>query len=214
MSNPSLAPTLFDEKSLGALLKVYESAFPQPLLSKALGGYAGILSFVALVSIWYFKGIDHETLERSAETLSSYSLTVSSALMGVVIAGMSIFAASLKPKVGQGLIEAPYPGTNISSLKFIFAMFAYVLFSLFLVIATCGVFYVALADASVLLNIAEGISGNAKNSGALTFLLVLYTSFLLGVTVFLGSLLKSFIWNLHQVLLVVAVFNGQNDAKK
>lgn len=211
MSNIDLKKTLFEEKSLGELLKVFESAFPSPLPAKALGAWIGLLSFFYLLFFWHFKGIEVDLLQKASGLMASYALTVSSALMGVVIAGMSIFAASLKPKVANGLIETPYPNTDISSLKFIFSMFAYVLFSLFIMIAACGIYYVVLGDTAFLREIAQVASNSGPNSNLLKFLFVLYISVLFGLILFLGSLLKSFIWNLHQVLLVVAVFNGQSD---
>jgi ABC-type transport system involved in multi-copper enzyme maturation permease subunit len=211
MSKGQLKDTLFEEKSLGALLRTYEEVFATPLPSKALGAWFGLLTFLLLLFLWYFKGVDATQLQKASGLMALYALTVSSALMGVVIAGMSIFAASLKPKVANGLIETPYPGTEISSLKFIFAMFAYILFSLFVMIATCGVYYIGLADSALVLQISRGIVGEGHGEGVLTFLHVLYASVLLGLIFFLGSLLKSFIWNLHQVLLVVAVFNGKVD---
>lgn len=124
---------------------------------------------------------------------------------------MAIFAASLKPKVANGLIETPYPKEGVSSLKFIFSMFAYVLFSLFVMISACAVYYIVLGESSFVLEIALDASPANSNLNVLKFLLVLYVSVLLGLIFFLGSLLKSFIWNLHQVLLVVAVFNGRTD---
>lgn len=214
MTNKNLKESLFDEKSLVELLRVYESAFPRPLTAKLIGGWLGLLLFIFLMLLWHLKGIEASTVERASGLLASYALTVSSALMGVVIAGMSIFAASLRPKVANGLIETKYPNTEISSLKFIFSMFAYVLWSLFVVIAICGVFYLALSRDSVLLNAATGIYDLFPNSGLYKLLLIGYISTLFGAILALGSLLRSFIWNLHQVLLVVAVFNGHADDEK
>ncbi len=211
MNNNSLTPSLFSEKNLSALLKVFEDAFPKPLASKALGAWSGFVSFFFLIAVWHFRGIDGKVLQESASLMASYSLTVSSALMGVVIAGMSIFATSLKPKVANGLIETTYPGTDVSSLKFIFAMFAYLLFSLLVVVIACGVFYFVLADKALLLTAFRRFVEPSFNLDILNFCLISYVSVLLGLTVFLGSLLKSFIWNLHQVLLVVAVFNGRTN---
>lgn len=209
MSKIDLKKSLFQEKSLGDLLRVFESAFPVPLPSKALGTWSALIVFIPLVAIWDLKGIEIDVLQAATALMASYALTVSSALMGVVIAGMAIFAASLKPKVATGLMETPYPGTKISSLKFIFSMFAYVLFSLFIVIAACGVHYLVLGESALFRGILRATSEAETEPNILKFLLVVYTSVLVGLICFLGSLLKSFIWNLHQVLLVVAVFNGQ-----
>lgn len=211
MSEVSLKSTLFEEKSLGALLKAYESAFPVPLLAKSQGIYVGLSTFWVLLVLWYFKGMETSMLQKASGLMAGYALTVSSALMGVVIAGMSIFAASLKPKVANGLIETKYPGTEISALKFIFSMFAYLLFSLFVVVAACGLHYIALGDSALILDATIKVYGSVEESDLFSFFLVMYVSAMLGLIVFLGSLLKSFIWNLHQVLLVVAAFNGHVD---
>jgi hypothetical protein len=211
MSKVDLKKTLFEEKSLGDLLKVYESAFPTPLPAKALGAWFGMLAFLYLLILWHLEGFNLQILQKASGSMASYALTVSSSLMGVVIAGMSIFAASLKAKVASGLIETPYPGTDISSLKFIFSMFAYVLFSLFIMIVACAVHYIVLGEDAFILKIVPNTLSANSNSNFLKFLLTLYTSVLFGLIFFLGSLLKSFIWNLHQVLLVVAVYNGQAD---
>ena len=211
MNDTDRKKALFEEKSLGELLKVFEGAFPAPLPAKALGGSGGILVFLFLVIVWHLKDIEVKLLQEASGLMAFYALTVSSALMGVVIAGMSIFAASLKPKVANGLIETSYPGTEISSLKFIFSMFAYVLFSLFTMISVCAVNYIVLGDSAFLLEVAHKAWGFNPNSIILKLVLAIYISVLFGLILFLGSLLKSFIWNLHQVLLVVAVFNGQAE---
>ncbi|MFT6088343.1 hypothetical protein [Sulfitobacter sp.] len=211
MSQTDLNKSLFEEKSLSELLRVYERAFPSPLPAKSLGAWFAILSFLYLLILWYYKGIDVQTLQKASGLMATFALTVSSALMGVVIAGMSIFAASLKPRVANGLIQTLYPNTDISALKFIFSMFAYVLFSLFVMIVACSIHYIILGENALILEIAPKTASVDPNLGFLKFLLVMYTSVLLGLILFLGSLLKSFIWNLHQVLLVVAVFNGRSD---
>lgn len=211
MGNNDLKSSLFEEKSLGELLKVYERAFPAPLPAKSLGAWIGLLSFLYLLLLWDYKGVEVLMLQKASALMATFALTVSSALMGVVIAGMSIFAASLKPKVANGLIETPYPKPGISALKFIFSMFAYVLFSLFVMIATCSIQFIALGEDAFILEIAPMTLSTTPNQVFLKFLLILYTSVLLGLIFFLGSLLKSFIWNLHQMLLVVAVFNGSSD---
>ena len=170
MSKIDLKKALFEEKSLSELLKVFESAFPAPLPAKALGTWFGLLAFLYMLFLWHLKGIDVGLLQKASGLMASFSLTVSSALMGVVIAGMSIFAASLKPKVANGLILTPYPGTGISSLKFIFSMFAYVLFSLFIMIAACAVHYVVLGESALILEIALEASSASLNSNILKFL--------------------------------------------
>lgn len=208
MNNQSLKKTLFEESSLKELLLVYESVFPEPIPAKMIGGWCGILVFLLLIISWYVRGIDAASIQDASALLASYALTVSSALMGVVIAGMSIFAASLRPKVANGMIETVYPGSQVSSLKFVFAMFAYVLFHLFVLISMCGFYYLALADKSITLSVAGKIYHSYAETAFFKFSQILYVSVLTGTILFLGSLLRSFIWNLHQVLLVVAVFNG------
>lgn len=213
MSDGSLKETLFKEKSLSALLKVYEGSFPAPLPAKALGGWCGMLTFICLLALWSFIGLDGFDFQKAMSLMVSYALTVCSALMGVVIAGMSIFAASLKPKVVNGLIETEYPSSGTSSLKFIFAMFSYLLYSLFVVIVTCGVYYIFLDESSIFLQFSHAVYQGEVSEDLKAFIFSSYTSFLIGLLVFLASILKSFIWNLHQVLLVVAVFNGHADSE-
>lgn len=211
MSNSDLNKTLFEEQNLSELLKVFENAFPTPLPAKSLGFCVGVVIFLYQLLLWHFKGVDVLILQNASELITFYALTVSSALMGVVIAGMSIFAATLKPKVANGLIHTEYPNTNISSLKFIFAMFAYVLFSLFTVIACSSIHYLALGNSAFFLELFTAMWGPTQDQIFLKLALISYLSIFLGLVFFLGSLLKSFIWNLHQVLLVVAAFNSQVD---
>lgn len=211
MSDRSPEEALFDEKSLSELLRVYESAFQKPLLAKCLGLSAGLLVFVCLVVLWRVLGISSGDLRQSSHLMASYSLTVCSALMGVVIAGMSIFAASLNPKISSNLIETLYPNTNIPSLKFIFSMFAYVLSSLFIIIVECGVYYLVIAEESLVFGWLNSVFDNFAETAIFKAVLVIYVSVFFASIVFVGSILKSFIWNLHQVLLVVAVFNGRSQ---
>ena len=211
MDKADVKKALFEEKRLGDLLRVFEGAFPSPLPAKALGAWFGLSALLYLLVSWHLKGVSIDVLQKASGQMASFALTVSSALLGVVIAGMSIFAASLKPRVANGLIETPYPNTGVSSLKFIFSMFAYLLFSLFIVISACSIHYIALGPEAFILNVAPDFAKNYPNSNFLKILLVFYSSSLFGLIFFLGSLLKSFIWNLHQVLLVVAVYNGHAE---
>jgi hypothetical protein len=191
---------LFAEKSLWDLLNVYEDASPKPMPERYYGVLAAIIALIAMIMVWQVRGLSFTTLDSSARSLASYSLTVSSALMGVVIAGMSIFAASLKANVASKLIATNYPETKVSSLKFIFSMFAYLLFALFLVISLCAVYFLIVGKDTI------GGSVLILESGPTDFhkgVVLLYISIQVGITVFLLSLLRSFIWNLHIVLMVV-----------
>lgn len=194
---------LFEEKTLWDLLRVFEDAFPKPMRARYIGVLSGVLTAIALGIASAQGAISEPMLHETAAMIAGYSLTISAALMGVVIAGMSIFASSLKPTVAAKLIKTKYPRTEISSLKFMFSMFAYLLFSLFLVICFSGAYYVLLGQHSVGGELLRSVKTENGVAEFYKVVLLIYVAMLLGLTTFLLSILRSFIWNLHQVLMVV-----------
>lgn len=209
MTKDSAGRKLFAEKSLRELLSVYERAFPSPMPAKALGAFTFLISLFFMIVTWYLKGLSGQNLNGAAGLMATFALTVGASLMGVVIAGMSIFAASLNPNMAKSLIDTNYPNTDIPSLKFIFAMFSHMLFYLFLTICVSSGYYFFIGTTSFVAVSVHDAFGADPEQPIFKTLTTLYVSFLAGLLVLLGSLLKSFIWNLHQVLLVVSVFNSR-----
>lgn len=191
---------LFSEHSVFDVLRTFESAYPPPLTAKWLSFLSIMIALVFSVAYYSSEPI-LEDLHKVSESLVDFSGLLVGALFGVVIAGFSIFASSLQPAILLRLIETDYPGTQANNLTFIFSMFIYVLATLFTVFAAIFFYKLTIGPNSAILGIPTKISPSNHASSAI---LLIFISLLIGQLVFVFSILFSFIWNLHQILLVIA----------
>lgn len=196
----SIKEKLFGEKSLSDILKTFESAFPIPLTGKWLSGFCVIIAGI-LATAYYQIEPSHLAAQKMISGLVGFGIIMATALLGVVIAGFSIFASSLDSEIVMDLAESNYHDSGPNNLSFIFASFIYVLVALFGLLVTSLVFVVFLSVNSVVFQqvILVFFAPELQLIFVLTFL-CLY----LGQLVFVISVLFSFLWNLHQVLMVMA----------
>lgn len=204
---------LFSEKTLTGVLRTFESAFPVPLLSKWLSFIAIVMS--SILAFFYYNATDEVEPARSmAASMVNFGLLLSTALLGVAIAGFSIFAASLDGKVVTQLVASDYKDGGPNNLSFIFSSFTYVLVALFGLLITSLTFILLLDQRSL---IAIDFMGNFFSNEWQRISILTFMSFYFGQLIFVFSVLKSFIWNLHQVLMVIAaarILEEQNTARK
>ncbi|MBS0245220.1 MAG: hypothetical protein JSR61_01270 [Proteobacteria bacterium] len=139
--------------------------------------------------------------------IGEVGLTVTTQLLGFLIAGFAIFASITKPEIFIMLAKLPHTEGGITRLQFIFFnfMFAFIHFILFLA-------------ASVFIKIILPPNGPFSGllqmfSSACPMVLSVLAGLLLCALaawlVFILMLLKSFIWNMYQSILLTIAADGK-----
>lgn len=191
---------LFREKSLGDVLETFEGSFARPIAAKK--AFLATFLVMAIFSLWSFRScIDDSEVQAMLSKLTGAGLALSSALLGVAIAGFSIFASSMDKEVLERL-AASEKRKGVSNLSFIFSLFIYTLATLFyLLVTSCSYLFFLDSDSIVYEQLAMSPFGA---SGFAAFLQFTFLSLYSGQILFVFFILKSFTFNLHQTLLVVS----------
>jgi len=198
------------KKEVGTEKDLY-SVFKTSVLevgNKKDAGLVGLL-FFALESVGVLLLLVHKLPHgiRVASWLQGFSGVMVSAvasILGFLIAGFAIFATIGHQKLFQGLAQIRHPGSRLSEFKFVFFNFIYIFIhfvSYISLLAFSVVMFVSGPALTFLVSIADYMPSIAWRFG-------MFQAFVIFVcyTVYILLLLKSFIWNLYQSLLVVIFF--------
>jgi len=134
-------------------------------------------------------------------SIGEVGLTITTQLLGFLIAGFAIFASITKPELFISLAKLPHREGNITRLQFIFFnfMFAFIHFILFL---AASVFVkTLLPSGGPLSGLLQWFAH--KYPVSLSTMAGLLLCVLAAWLVFILMLLKSFIWNIYQSILFV-----------
>lgn len=187
---------IFREKSLWdvykASLVISPSAFNRRLL------VAGYLIAASYVLANFATGVDNKEVVDAIQRLSSAILTISTAILGFLVTGFSIFVASTPKGTMKTLLGTRYKNTNISYFKQVMFNFINV-FSIYLVslavsIATSTVTPLGISPFLWKFRFEIWSMAPMFNSIVMALMSILALSATLR--------LKSFIWNLYQALLI------------
>ena len=146
-------------------------------------------------------------LKALVSQIAEVGFALTSAILGFLIAGFSIFASITRPAVFVGLAKLDHRKTGLSRLQFIFFNFLLVF-----------VHYLAFLATSIFLKLVLPLGPTVVTEIQLRTELpvplvwwsaVSIISLLLGWLTFLIMLLKSFIWNIYQAVLVVIITGDQ-----
>lgn len=192
------------EKSLG---EVYWKARKVASTRRNVGVAIFVtLLFGALAILdWYFdlKILPSSVLSGMASQIADIGFALTTAILGFLIAGFSIFASITRPEIFAGLARLNHKDTGLSRLQFIFFNFLLVF-----------IHYLAFLAVSIVLKlvlplipaVVDAVSAHiASTETILWWSAAVLISLLLGWLTFLIMLLKSFIWNIYQAVLVVIV---------
>ena len=135
-------------------------------------------------------------IRRIAETGFAFT----SAILGFLIAGFAIFAGVTKPEVFVLLGGLHHPKFGVSQLQFIFYNFLLVFIHFISFLAASVVVDVLLYPGAALTGVVTWILSFVPNGR--TYVVVVVYSALAGWLGFLLMLLKSFVWNLYQTVVV------------
>lgn len=153
------------------------------------------------------------TIRRIAET--GFSLTTS--ILGFLIAGFAIFASITKPEVFVMLAKLDHKKGGISRLQFIFFNFLIVFVHYLAFLSVCIMVKLLLYSGGPLAGGIRIIHEYSKDIIEYSSVAVLASG--AGWLAFLLMLLKSFIWNMYQAVLVTIVTGDEvqrieNDSRR
>lgn len=192
---------LFREKRLTDVYKTYNWCFPQPTLGRQ-GSLWTLLAVSLLGFALYQSSPDVKILQSYLTDLVTIALTLVSAFFGIAIAGFAIFASGLRAKTIDHMIEKNQSESpEVPVINYLFAIFAYTLSALFFVFVTVLFYQIFLSANSPLISMNHNLT---LPQGAQRFTLIAFTCFFIAQMTFVLLIIKSFIWNLHQILLVLA----------
>jgi hypothetical protein len=197
-----------EEKSLFA---VYRKARGIALsrINKQVALAAGIISVLLFGANIYFNLAiaPYAALITTIREIGEAGFSFSTGILGFLIAGFSIFASITKPEVFILLAKLPHKQGNITRLQFIFFNFLVVFVHYIFFLAVCLFIKVGLYDNGPLSGILRILAEEDRRfivfgaTGVLCLLITWLT--------FLVMLLKSFIWNIYQSVLLSIVTEGQ-----
>ena len=163
-----------------------------------------VLLVVVLISIFdhllYLGIFTSEFTLKAIKQVADIGFALTTAILGFLIAGFSIFASTTPRKVFAVLAQLSHKKTNLSELKFIFfnflLVFIHYLHFLGLCIAIKLVLPLVIKTISVL-EISPSICISAIWWGFVAFFAIA-----VAWLIYLIMLLKSFVWNIYQTVLV------------
>lgn len=193
-----------EEKSL---LDVYWKA--RKIASSRANSLAAALAFLILIALlfidWYFciGLVSTRDISKLALQAGDIGFALTTAILGFLIAGFSIFSSITKPEIFAALAKLDHKGSGLSRLQFIFFNFLLVFIHYLAFLAVSIAIKLLLPFAVEVANLIEErleLPALAIWWGAGTIV-----SAIVAWLVFLIMLLKSFIWNIYQAVLVVIV---------
>lgn len=191
---------LFIEKSVSEIEKTFSNAFRSSdnrRLSLCVSILVGIIVFVE-----YLLGASLEEVQEYAGAVVEFGMVLSSASLGVAIAGFAIFASSIRKKILVRLFRANYGVGNVSSLNFVFSVFVNVFAKLFRVIIISSIFVVALSPTSLLLDFI--MLAASQYRWIIDYVMILFVFVYIFYLSLAITTMWSFVYNLHQAVLIVS----------
>lgn len=192
------------EKNLG---EVYWKARKIASTRRNIGVALIVLVLFGLLAAfdWHFdaKVLTLAALNTLLSQIAEIGFTLTAAILGFLIAGFSIFASITRPEIFAGLAKLDHKDSGLSRLQFIFFNFLLVFIHYLAFLAMSIVLQLVLPLAPALV---AAMSPRVPSVGVIVWWSAVgLIAVLLGWLTFLIMLLKSFIWNIYQAVLVVIV---------
>jgi len=140
------------------------------------------------------------TLQKAINSAADTGFTFTSTMLGFLISGFAIFASISKPDILIILARTDYKDPRISELQFIFFNFILVFIHYIIFLGACVIIKIVSGDSGPLPKALE--LANAYNEAIGCALASTLLAGLLSWLAFVTLLLKSFIWNLYQSVLI------------
>jgi len=138
-----------------------------------------------------------------AREIGVLGFALTTAILGFLIAGFSIFASITRPEIFVALAQLDHKNSDLSRLKFIFFnfLFVFIHFLAFLAFSLCIQLLLPAIKNLILLPTVQA----ALSPTFIWWAGAVAVSITVGWFAFLIMLLKSFIWNIYQAVLLVIV---------
>jgi hypothetical protein len=203
LNDTELQEALFPEKTLGDVTKNYHLAFSKP----APAWRIAIIAFVVLAGCSILLDANDYSFDKTlqySEQIVGFTVVLISTFFGISIAGFSIFASALRGPTLAALVERQEPNGKAPYLRHLFGIFVFTLITFFWMIAFAFVYHLAFSEGSPLLEQHSPLSINASVQ---LIVLLIFMSAYLSATIYALCILRSFVWNLYQVLLIVSAMS-------
>ena len=168
-----------------------------------------ILAFIVFFAMFLidkhfeFSIFSAQAISRLVEQAGDVGFTLTTAILGFLIAGFSIFSSITKPEIFAALAKLDHKDSGLSRLQFIFFNFllVFIHYLAFLAVSIAiKIFLPVVVEAAGLIEVRLSLPSAVVWWGGTTLVAAV-----LAWLVFLVMLLKSFIWNIYQAVLVVIV---------
>lgn len=217
---------LFADKSLWEVMSVFPNGFKTPMLANYLAALSLALSLPLLICGRYARPtpssssgafinyINDQHIINLVKSLAGSGLTLSVGILSVIIAGFAIFASGSDARIVKLMIlknrrlykNGVEQRNGRPTLIFVYSIFIYAMVTFSFLSVTC-LTSLAIADTeSVPYNILNGFAPSA-----VTPFFISLSSLLIAQIVFTVSILKSFIWNMFQVLVQMSALRVLMD---
>ena len=204
-----------------SLLDVFWKA--RKVASARSNRHVAVLAFLVLLVLFYvdrhfeFAIFSTEAMSSLIEQAGDVGFTLTTAILGFLIAGFSIFSSITKPEIFAALAKLDHKDSGLSRLQFIFFNFllVFIHYLAFLAVSIAiKIFLPVVVEAAGLIEVRLSVAHAVVWWVGATLIAVV-----LAWLVFLVMLLKSFIWNIYQAVLVVIVTGDlitqmERDAKQ
>jgi hypothetical protein len=190
-----------------SLFEVYQKA--QKVGSSRSNFAVGVIIFICFILIgsldfWLCLGLfPMGALGKLVSQVSDIGFALTTAILGFLIAGFSIFSTITRPEIFAALAKLDHKDSGLSQLQFIFFNFLLVFVHFLAFLAASIVLKIGLPFAPTFVR-AAGSFWEFPHT-ALWWTVVAFSAALLAWLAYLIMLLKSFIWNIYQAVLVVIV---------
>ena len=195
---------IFQEKTFSS---VYSKS--RKVCSSRVNLWGALLTFVVLsacLAMSFWSGtfwMSFPSIIIAVRAIGEVGLTVTTQLLGFLIAGFAIFASITKPEIFVLLANLPHKKSDITRLQFIFFNFLFVFIHFILFLALSVFIKVGLPPGGPFSNLFKWLA--AAHQSILYLAAGLCLCFMSAWLVFILMLLKSFIWNMYQsILLAIA----------
>lgn len=159
-----------------------------------------MISFAYVGKLGFKADFDERSLAFGIRAIADTGFSFATSILGFLIAGFSIFASLTKPEVFITLAKIDHEEGEVSRLQFIFFNFLFTFIHFTIFIFPCAFVTVFLGDGGLAESVVQFF---AKQIGPFRSDIILVTLFVMfSWLVYLLLLLKSFIWNLYQSVLV------------
>lgn len=201
---------LLQDKSLFELLR--RSFRPsQNIVNHTIAIGWACLCFTALCANAMSSGpfVPYLQLADWTTTIALDGLTYTSQILGFLIAGVALFTSAVQRPLVEQLGNARQPGRDRSYLKAVFAEFMNVFTFHLFCLASCIAARLCLGQGSVVRRFGGEVLGDYAS---IKLFVVSIFSFVVAQSLVVAVLaLKSFIWNLYQVIVFALTAKRQNS---